>query len=110
MKLASAGRSPRRTPRSASPRWRIPERGRAPGHASPCGQPLTRCHKVWNGLRGIRTRPEFVEWYHGQGEDVSGIPVCAILFGEVNAKDLGELAELTDESLEHLPTPPVISL
>ena len=50
---------------------------------------------MWNGLRDIRTRPEFVEWYHGQGEDVSGIPVFPILFGEGNAKDLGELAELT---------------
>jgi Ca-activated chloride channel family protein len=44
--------------------------------------------------RGLN-RAEFAEWYHNQGEDVNGIPVFSILFGEGNARDLGELAELT---------------
>lgn len=44
--------------------------------------------------RGL-TRSQFVDWYRSQGESVRGIPVFPILFGEGNARDLGELAELT---------------
>ena len=44
--------------------------------------------------RGL-THAEFVEWYNRKGEDVRGIPVFPILFGEGNAKELGHLAELT---------------
>jgi Ca-activated chloride channel family protein len=44
--------------------------------------------------RGI-THSQFVEWYNNQGDDVRGIPVFPILFGEGNPKELGQLAELT---------------
>jgi len=44
-----------------------------------------------NGL----SQAEFVDWYNKQGESVRGIPVFPILFGEGNAKELGELADLT---------------
>jgi Ca-activated chloride channel family protein len=43
---------------------------------------------------GLR-RVDFNEWYRNQGESVRGIPVFPILFGEGNAKELGELADLT---------------
>jgi Ca-activated chloride channel family protein len=44
--------------------------------------------------RGL-TRFEFDEWYRNHGEDVRGIPVFPILFGEGSAKDLKQLADLT---------------
>jgi len=44
--------------------------------------------------RGL-THAEFVEWYNKKGEDVRGIPVFPILFGEGNAKELGHLAGIT---------------
>ena len=44
-----------------------------------------------NGL----SQAEFVEWYKTQGDGVSGIPVFPILFGEGNAAELRDLADLT---------------
>jgi Ca-activated chloride channel family protein len=44
--------------------------------------------------RGL-SRAEFAEWYRNEGEDVRGIPVFPILFGEGNASELGQLAGLT---------------
>ncbi len=44
-----------------------------------------------NGL----SQAEFVAWYNTQGESVRSIPVFPIVFGEGNAKELGELADLT---------------
>lgn len=44
-----------------------------------------------NGL----SQAEFVAWYNTQGDNVRGIPVFPILFGEGNAKELGQLADLT---------------
>jgi Ca-activated chloride channel family protein len=43
---------------------------------------------------GLR-RSDFYEWYRNQGDSVRGIPVFPILFGEGNAKELGDLAALT---------------
>jgi Ca-activated chloride channel family protein len=44
--------------------------------------------------RGLN-KAQFAQWYSSAGEAVRGIPVFPILFGEGNAKDLGELADLT---------------
>jgi len=44
--------------------------------------------------RGL-DRSEFRRWYNRQGENVRGIRVFPILFGEGNTKDLTELADLT---------------
>src|SRR5579863_10214346 len=44
--------------------------------------------------RGLSQR-EFVAWYKNQGENVRGIPVFPILFGEGNADELKEIADLT---------------
>jgi len=44
--------------------------------------------------RGME-RKEFTKWYNDEGDAVRGIPVFPILFGEGNAGDLRELAELT---------------
>jgi Ca-activated chloride channel family protein len=44
-----------------------------------------------NGL----SRDEFDAWYQTQGQFVHGIPVFAILFGEGNAAELQQLADLT---------------
>jgi len=44
--------------------------------------------------RGV-SRAEFAEWYKTRGRVVQSIPVFPILFGEGNAKELGELADLT---------------
>jgi Ca-activated chloride channel family protein len=44
--------------------------------------------------RGL-TKSQFAQWYRSQGERVRGIPVFPILFGEGNARDLGDLADLT---------------
>jgi Ca-activated chloride channel family protein len=41
------------------------------------------------------TQAEFVDWYRTPGRSVRGIPVFPILFGEGNAKELRELADLT---------------
>jgi Ca-activated chloride channel homolog len=41
------------------------------------------------------SRAEFDDWYNSQGESVHGIPVFPILFGEGNAGELNELADLT---------------
>jgi Ca-activated chloride channel family protein len=41
------------------------------------------------------SKAEFERWYRSAGENVRGIPVFPILFGEGSAKDLGDLAELT---------------
>jgi Ca-activated chloride channel family protein len=40
-------------------------------------------------------RDEFKAWYNSQGEDVRGIPVFPILFGEGDADELKQLADLT---------------
>jgi Ca-activated chloride channel family protein len=48
--------------------------------------------------RGL-THSEFNDWYHAQGENVRGIPVFSILFGEGNAVELQELADLTGGKL-----------
>jgi Ca-activated chloride channel family protein len=48
--------------------------------------------------RGL-THNEFNDWYESQGREVHGIPVFPILFGEGNAKELGELAALTGGKL-----------
>ena len=44
--------------------------------------------------RGL-SKQQFVEWYRTEGTTFRGIPVFPILFGEGNAKELGELADLT---------------
>ena len=44
--------------------------------------------------RGL-THSEFNDWYNSEGQSVSGIPVFPILFGEGNAQELKELADLT---------------
>jgi Ca-activated chloride channel family protein len=41
------------------------------------------------------SRSEFAGWYRSAGSSVRGIPVFPILFGEGNARALGELADLT---------------
>lgn len=41
------------------------------------------------------THSEFNDWYTTQGAGVRGIPVFPILFGEGNAEELKELADLT---------------
>jgi len=41
------------------------------------------------------TRRQFDDWYERQGASVRGIPVFPILFGEGNARALGELADVT---------------
>jgi Ca-activated chloride channel family protein len=48
--------------------------------------------------RGL-SQSDFVRWYRGQGASVRGIPVFPILFGEGNANELGELANLTGGKL-----------
>jgi Ca-activated chloride channel homolog len=44
--------------------------------------------------RGL-SKQQFVEWYRTEGETFRGIPVFPILFGEGDARELGELADLT---------------
>jgi Ca-activated chloride channel family protein len=44
--------------------------------------------------RGL-SKQQFAEWYRTEGETFRGIPVFPILFGEGDAKELGELADLT---------------
>ena len=44
--------------------------------------------------RGL-SKQQFAEWYRTEGATFRGIPVFPILFGEGNAKELGELADLT---------------
>jgi Ca-activated chloride channel family protein len=44
--------------------------------------------------RGL-SKDEFVEWYRTRGQNIHAIPVFPILFGEGNAKELRELADLT---------------
>jgi Ca-activated chloride channel family protein len=44
--------------------------------------------------RGV-TAGQFRDWYSAQGENVRGIRVFPILFGEGDAKALGDLAEMT---------------
>jgi Ca-activated chloride channel homolog len=48
--------------------------------------------------RGL-THSEFNDWYRAQGEMVRGIPLFPILFGEGNAEELRELADLTGGKL-----------
>lgn len=44
--------------------------------------------------RGL-SKAEFVEWYRTRGQNIRAIPVFPILFGEGNAKELREIADLT---------------
>ena len=41
------------------------------------------------------TKAEFFEWYRTRGTNIHSIPVFPILFGEGNARELRELADLT---------------
>jgi Ca-activated chloride channel family protein len=44
--------------------------------------------------RGL-SKEEFVQWYRTRGQNIRAIPVFPILFGEGNAKELREIADLT---------------
>jgi Ca-activated chloride channel family protein len=44
--------------------------------------------------RGL-SKGQFVRWYRAEIDNIGGIPVFPILFGEGNAQELGELADLT---------------
>ena len=44
--------------------------------------------------RGL-SKEEFVQWYRTGGQNIRAIPVFPILFGEGNAKELREIADLT---------------
>jgi Ca-activated chloride channel family protein len=48
--------------------------------------------------RGL-AHSEFNDWYRAEGQNVHGIPVFPILFGEGNAHELDELASLTGGKL-----------